>query len=428
MVMMVTMARMSHDGERGQLGQGDAQQDLAAVGDQALDHTGEDIQQGGNTFGGDVVLRSHIPNQRGRQDDGDGVVAQRQVEQGDHGGDHILGALPGVYLADHLGDHPVDTAQVSNDTGHTTHHQGHDADLVHASHTGDHALGDTHDGQAASNQAHNAGHGDARQQQEEDVDAGEGEDQDEEVGDDLDDVILKGAGDLGVAGAHEGEQYAGDDGGDQGDQAVHLELIPHVAPGTAGGGDGGVGDHGQVVAEHGAAQNRRDGHAHIGVGSLSNRDRDGSNGGDGAHGGAHGGGHEGGDDEDAHEHKLVRHQAQAQVSGGLHAAHGAGHAGEAAGQQEDHDHDHGVRVGHALAVGVHPVLQAALFAAHQQADQQANHQRGHTGDLLKRVAAIAQSGKQDAGAQVDAQEDDQGQKGTQAVLLHLLAVIVICHK
>ena len=43
--------------------------------------------------------------------------------------------------------------------------------------------------------------------------------------------------------------------GRQSREEVHAELITHLAVLAAGSSDGGIGDHGQVIAEHSAADN-----------------------------------------------------------------------------------------------------------------------------------------------------------------------------
>ena len=55
-------------------GGGDGNQNLRAVGDNALENAGEGVQQAGGTFWGDAVIPAHFFGDGVRHDDGDGVV------------------------------------------------------------------------------------------------------------------------------------------------------------------------------------------------------------------------------------------------------------------------------------------------------------------------------------------------------------------
>ena len=143
------------------------------------------------------------------------------------------------------------------------------------------------------------------------------------------------------------DQHQRGDGRGQGDPEIALEFVLHGAALTIAGGDGGVGDEGQVVAEHGSAHDASGTQRRVEAGRLRDLQGDGHDEGDGADGGSHGSGDEAGD------HKQHRHGEP----GGDDVEHEVGdalggaaphHADERARRQEDQQHGDDVLISHAL--------------------------------------------------------------------------------
>ena len=98
----------------------------------------------------------------------------------------------------------------------------------------------------------------ADKEEEQDVEASDGASENQEVGKGGHDIAEGnggGGGKGGVILAREEVDDEGDGGGRQHHFEVHDELIAHGNPLGSRGGDGGVGDHGHVVAEHRTANN-----------------------------------------------------------------------------------------------------------------------------------------------------------------------------
>ena len=150
---------------------------------------------------------------------------------------------------------------------------------------------------------------------------------------------------------------------------------------AAGSGDGGIGDHGQVITEHSAADNCAQNDHHIQAALFRNADSDGSDGGDGAHGSTGSGAHESADDEQTSGQELDGNQAQAQVDGSVTAAHLSSHGSERAGQDVDDQHGQNVHVGSALGERIKLFVDAAL--EHDEGHQNGQEHCGDRGELIE---------------------------------------------
>ena len=233
-------------------------------------------------------------------------------------------------------------------------------------------------------------------------------DDDPEVGDQLDEVPGQRALIQRRGGGVEEQQDDIDDHCWKDHQEVGLELVLHGHALGAGGGDGGVGDEGQVVAEHGTAHNGAADHGHGHAGDVGDLDADGHQGGDRAHGGAHGKGQDAADDEDAGQDHAGRQQLQAQIGSGGHRAHGIGHAGEDAGFQEDEEHQDQRVISAALAEAGDQVIKAhgvLILLPHGAEDERADDGDQDTGIQRHRAGITGQDGGND----VQDDEDDQWQ-------------------
>ncbi len=303
---------------------------------------------------------------------------------------------------------PGDAAVFGDELRHTAAQQRQEEHLVHAGKAVPYALGEGGHGQITVEDANKTSGENAHGQGQEDVEAAQGQHQHQHIGDDLDEVEGQRLQRHDCLGTAEDQQE------DQGDQRrrqrhkeVDAELVTHFAALAAGGGNGGVGDHGEVVAEHGAAHYGADDHGEGQTAFFRDANGDGDDGGDGAHRGAGGGAHKGGDDEQAGGQKLHRYQGQAQVHGGFAAAHGRRHIGKGTGQNEDHQHGEDVHVGGTPGKGVEFLIDGAL--EHNEGHQHRQEHGGDGGELVKghlyALYLIV-----DAGAHVD---DDEHREGEQ---------------
>ncbi len=169
----------------------------------------------------------------------------------------------------------------------------------------------------------------------------------------------------------------------QGDPEIAPELILHGAALTVAGGDGGIGNEGQVVAEHGAAHDGADAKRQGEAGNVGNGDGDGHDQRDRAAGGAHGGGDKAGGDKQ-HSHRRPRGcDGEQEIRDRLRTG-ATGNADEHTGCQEDQDHRHDVLIAHALTHNgklfvklERPVLQARNEQRDQEHDHNGNGVKSH---------------------------------------------------
>ena len=305
---------------------------------------------------------------------------------------------------------------VADELAQAADEHGQDHDLVHAGEAlvdvlspAEQAVG--HDlafsaGDAAE-QAHQTAEQNARGQDDEGVEPGQGQHQHGHVGQDADQLEVV-QGHFGAARGREPEQGHGEQGGGQDDEEVHAELVAHLAALGAGGGDGGVRDHGQVVAEHGPAQHHAHEHGHLDAGLGGHAQGDGRDGGHGAHAGAHGRGHEGADEEQAGQDEGRGHQRKAEIHRGVDTADGRGRGGETARQQVDHAHGDDVDLAHAGEEDGDLLGQTGPALHQGQGD---GGQDGHGGGELVEGHVHAGQAQADARADEDEQKEQQGQDG-----------------
>ena len=203
-------------------------------------------------------------------------------------------------------------------------------------------------------------------------------------------------------------QDHGDDGGGQGHKEVHAELILHLRTAALGGGDGGVRDHGQVVAEVGATDDRGAHDGGVQAGALGHTDGYGSHGGDGAHGGTDGGGDKAAHQEHTGDQQRNGNEVQSQIDDGGFTARGGSSTLEATGHQINQDDHHNAGVAHVLAEHIQ------FFTDFDLGGQQQRHgdtgQQCHMTGELSEGAFNAQQRERNAAAYIQDQEYDQGKK------------------
>ena len=150
---------------------------------------------------------------------------------------------------------------------------------------------------------------------------------------------------------------------------------------AAGSGDGSIGDHGEVIAEHCAADHGAQNHQQVQTALFRNADSDGSDGGDGTHGGAGCRTHERADDKQARRKELDRHEAQAHVHGGVAAAHGGCHGSECTGEDVNDQHGEHIHVGGSLGERIKLFIDAAL--EHDECHQNSKEHCRNRGELIE---------------------------------------------
>ena len=198
-----------------------------------------------------------------------------------------------------------------------------------------------------------------RPQNEEHVDAAEGRDEDDEVRDGLPDVVLEVAEVCRLVADHVDDEQR-DERRRQSDEEVRLELVFHLDALGLGGRDGRVGNEGQVVTEHGAAEDDARTVGDTESGALREGDGDRDEDRDRADTGAHGHGDEGRDDEHAGDRHASGQELEQEVRGAGRAAGCLRDAAEHAGEQEDEDHDGDVVIADALRAEVDLLIEGPL--------------------------------------------------------------------
>ena len=208
-------------------------------------------------------------------------------------------------------------------------------------------------------------------------------------------------GHIGAQGDHQ-DQRQRSQRGRQRDFEVGAELILHLAALGRAGGNGGVGDKAQVIAEHGAAHHgcHAQGQGEAGIGS--HRHGNGHQQRDGTHAGTHGDGHEAGHHKQHGHSQLGRRHAQQEVGGSLGAG-AAGHAHEDTGGHEDQDHGHDVLVAYAFCHQLQLAVKldgAVLQTGHQDGGKEGHHD----GDLIEAHLDFQYILEKNAQAQIQDQE------------------------
>ena len=194
----------------------------------------------------------------------------------------------------------------------------------------------------------------------------------------------------------------------KGNLEVSPELVFHLAALGGAGGNGGVGDEGQVIAKHTAAHDGCHAQGQAETGILGNGHGDGGQQGDGANGGTHGHGHEAGHYEQNGHRQLGRGDGQQEVGHGLGTA-AAGDTHEDARCQEYQDHGDDVPVTDALP------HEGQFFIKGNASVLKARHQNGHqkgnyNGDLVKAHLHLQHILQYDAQSQIQSQENGNGQQ------------------
>ena len=129
------------------------------------------------------------------------------------------------------------------------------------------------------------------------------------------------------------------------DQAVGFEFVAHGASLGSCGGNGGIGNEGEIIAKEGSSY---DNSYHEGKGNpgfFCDADSNRSQGYDGSYRGPYGKGDKTCGDENTSHEQIVRQDEEGQVDGGVNGSHGLGRLGEGSGKDENPDHHQDVPVG-----------------------------------------------------------------------------------
>ena len=397
---------------------GDGHEHLGAVGNHALEHAGEGIQDGCGLAPGDVVGLGHLVGDGVRHHDGHGVVGRGDVH-GAHEQTHAqLAALAPLEHAFNAGEQGHETAVLANEGADGAYEHGHHGGLEHAGRSRAHVpqkIGGRH--RALGHHDDGAGQ-DAQQQHDEHVDAQNAAHQHDEVRNELDEVVVvvHRARDVGSQGQRQ-DEHEGHDGRGQGDLEVLAELVLHLAALALAGGDGGVGDERQVIAEHGAAHDRAHAQRQAEARGSRHGHGNGSDERDGTHRGAHGDGHEAADHEQHGHGELRRNDGQHEVGHrlGRVAPHGAH---EHAGGHEDEDHGDDGLIADATAHNHQLVIEGQL-AVLEAGHQQRNKEDHHDGDVVEPHGDAHAVLEQNAEPQIQHEEHPDRQQRRHISLFHV---------
>lgn len=289
-------------------GEGGGGEELGAVGDEALEDAGEDVQEGGGFAWVDAEFLADFLRHVAGDDDGYRVVGGGAVHQGDEGRDGEFRALHALHEGRQFPDEPGDAAVVGDEFRHAAAEEGEEEGFVHGGEAFPDGLREADDREVSLGEPDAAGEEDADGEHQEHIRPQERQEEHHQIGEDLEEGVASRGGQGFARCAPQEEGRGGEEGCREGDEEIHFEFIFQRAALGAGGGDGGVGNHGQVVAEHGAGHAGRHDEGGGNAALLPDARRDGDDGSHGTHGGTGGGAHEGGNEEDAAGEVLRRHQ------------------------------------------------------------------------------------------------------------------------
>ena len=389
-------------------GKGSRGEELRAVGDDALEDAGENVEEGSASSRIDLVLLADLLGYVAGYDDGDGVIRCRTVHKGDEGSDAKLCCLRSPDHAVELVDEPGDAAVVGNHLGNAAAEKGEEEGFVHAGKSVPDSLGKRYDREIPGRQPDAAGEEDADDKDEEDVRSHEGKEEDDDVGKDLHEVESARCVRNCCARRPKDEEDGNRcNGGRKGDEEVHLEFVLQCAALCLCRRDRRVRNHGKIVAEHRAAHAGRDDEGSGNAALLADAGCDRYDGCYRSHGCARGRSHEGGNEEDAGRQVLCRDHADAKIHRCVAAAHGSSHSGEGTRQDVDHEHGHDVVIGSALREDAE--LEHDRLASETEGREHGNEHRRHGRELIEsHVHALHL--EVDACTKVDGDEDEEGEQ------------------
>ncbi len=365
----------------------------------------------------DAIVLCHVSRNGIGHDNGDRVVRGGDIHGADqqaHAELSSLSAAKGaVDPAKQRVKSAVDPDQGADGRDEDRNHCG----LKHPGGTGAHAAQKRGRRHGTRNQHDHSPGQNADQQHNKDIDADYPADQNQNVGDGLDQIIgLERDFSHAAAQRQNQNQDQRQQGCRQRDGKVFTELVLHVTALSVAGGDGCVRDEGQVVPEHGAADDRCDTERQIEARCLRHRDGNRTDQRDRADRGTHRERDKAADREQ-HNHGIPgRDHGEREISHALSTA-AAYHTDENTCLHEDEDHRHDVPVADSLAHDTEffikrkrPVLQTG--------GQQRNQENDHDRDVIETHRDFQNVLKQDTQTEIQNQKDTDGKKRSGVSFFH----------
>ncbi len=340
--------------------------------------------------------------------DGYRVIGSGCVHQGHQQGNAQLGGAGRVDIFLELFNEPGNAAVVGNHFRNAAAEKSQEEGFIHAGKTGPDLAGKGNDGQAAVGQADDAGQEDTAHQHQEYVHSQKGKKKHCHIGKDLPKGKIPVGCSFRSRNRSKEEDRNGQKGRRQGNQEIHFEFILQITALGAGGSNGGIGNHGQIVAKHGTAHAgpQKKGRRKAALFRHACRNRD--NGCHRAHGGTCGGAHKSGNKENAYRQILGWNETHTQIHGGIPSAHGSCHGGKSTGQNVDHEHGHDIVI--AGASGENAEFIHHRIPAETEGGKDGN-KHGRYRRKLVESHGNASGLEIQTGAQIDGDKDDKRKKG-----------------
>ncbi len=396
---------------------GNGDEHLRAVGENALEDAREGIEKRRGLSGADAVVFRHFLRDGVCHNDGDGIVRRGDIHRADEKSHAELSAAFAAEYALNAVEKRVKAAVFTNERTYRGDENGDHGGLEHARRARSHAREKRGEGDGTRGKHDDGARENGGKQDDKDVDADDTADEHEQIRDRFDELIalFLDRTDIGTKREQKNE-HEGDDGGGKNDGEVRAEFIPHRAPLTAAGGDGGIGNKGKVVPEHGAAHDRTDAKRHGEARRLRDGDGDGGDQGDGADRGAHGGGNEAADEEQNAHGEARRNERKHEIGDALGGA-SADDADEDAREQEDEQHGDDVFVSDAAAHDGKLFIEGQLFVLQSRREER-DEKDDHHGHAVKAHGDLHDIFEGDAEPKVQNDKDADGQKRERVSFFH----------
>ena len=264
-------------------------------------------------------------------------------------------------------------------------------------------------GNLAGNQHDHRTGQDACNKDDENIDADNAACKNHKIGEDLQQAVILGEGSCvsGGPGGQKNQHHGGQRSG-EGDAKVAPELIFHGAALAVTGCDGGIGDEGEVVTEHGTAHHGTDAQGSRKACRMGDLHSDGGQQGNGADAGTHGGGNEAGNHENHNYRKPGGNQIQHEISNALGGA-AAHDTHKCACGHEDQQHGNDVFVTNTLAHDLQFLIEGERMVL-QTGGADGNEEGNNNRDIIESHGNVHAIFKQQAKSQIDYQKDGNRQQ------------------
>ena len=147
--------------------------------------------------------------------------------------------------------------------------------------------------------------------------------------------------------SQEQEEAQSNEGSRQDNFKILTEFVPHVAALGFDGGNGGIGNNGQVVTKHGATDHGTGANGHGKASLLTDAGSNGSQRRNRTHASTHGYGNKAANNKKSRYCHATRQDGKAQVYSAFHATCGAHSTGEGACCEENKAHSQNVFIANA---------------------------------------------------------------------------------